>query len=1175
MAAAKKRRHAEQFSEAETGVQPLVEPLVDSAPFAPPRRRRWPRIAVAAALALLAALWLLPWIVASTPLLAWVLDTATADLKGRVAVESASLGWFSPIGAAKITVHDAADKLVLEAEELAGDQPLWALLWDRTAVGSFRLHKPKLAIILRDGNSNVEDLLSNYLTQPSSGRVGIHLEIADGSVSITDQAAQTTWQIENLQFGLTVSANKSEPLELKVSGVMAAPRQPGRLAVELGIRPCAAEAQPAAQGDAQPQGLLEWLLASVEANVSVDADAVPLAMFDALVSRAVANTRLDGRLSAKIQGKWGGEGTAGQSTVHGDLSATSLSVATASLGSDRLEFQRLHAVCDLAGKKGQVEVKPSVLESDLGTVTLAGTLELGGRKALGSMHWLLHQNGQVTGQLDLARLARMLPKTLRVREGAQITSGQVRIALASLGESDGRRWQAQLDASNLKAEYQGRPLVWDRPISLALDAQDTTHGPVVKDLKCESDFLKLHAQGTLDELAAAASFDLKQLGDQLGQFIDLGGVRLAGNGWAKLNWKRSPQQEFGTDGDLQVRDFRLEVPGYQPWVEENLVVCLAAKGRTDGGSDTRVHEASLILASMPDAAGAVAAGDRIDVQLTQPVRDVTHGGTWNLGVTGQGQLGRWPPRLRTWIDLPGNSLAGLCQLTAQLTATKDGVKFSLTRLAVQQLHLAAFGLNVNEPKAELVLDGNWDWAQKRLALATATLSGSSLSAETRNLALAYPAQGPWQLTGEVKYAGDLAKVQPWLAAADKPLTWQLGGRLTGTAELTPSGGQIAARFDAAIADLAVAGNSGEPFREPQVRLTGQGSYEMKSQVARLDRLELTSDALGVAAKGQIDRAKHPQDLQVDGLLRYDLAKISQLLRPYLGKRVQLTGAGSSMAMLHGPLDLARMQGSTSLRWDSARMYGLETGPNELKVSLADGVFRVEPVNLGISQGHVLVAPQVRLGPGTMELTMPAGPVVQQVQITPEMCAAGLKFIAPILAEVSMTQGTFSLDLEACRIPLTDLARGDVTGRLTVHSVEVGPGPLVRELAVLMNREAPARMRPDSVIPFRLVGGRIYHKDLELTFPDLTIRTAGSVGLDETVSIVAEMPIPPKWISDNALGTALRDQTIRLPIAGTLGQPRLDRRELEKANRQLLERTARNVLGNEVSKGLEQLFGPKR
>ena len=111
--------------------------------------------------------------------------------------------------------------------------------------------------------------------------------------------------------------------------------------------------------------------------------------------------------------------------------------------------------------------------------------------------------------------------------------------------------------------------------------------------------------------------------------------------------------------------------------------------------------------------------------------------------------------------------------------------------------------------------------------------------------------------------------------------------------------------------------------------------------------------------------------------------------------------------------------------------------------------------------------------------------------------------------------------------------------------------------------------------FRMKDRRIYHDGLELMFPDLTIRTSGSVGLDQTMDITAEMPVPPKWLGGNAVAIrAIGNQTIRLPLRGKLDKPELDRAALQQASAQFAGKAAGSVLESGLNQGLNKLFGPK-
>ena len=83
------------------------------------------------------------------------------------------------------------------------------------------------------------------------------------------------------------------------------------------------------------------------------------------------------------------------------------------------------------------------------------------------------------------------------------------------------------------------------------------------------------------------------MSDQLGQFVDLGTVQLAGAGSGNLNWKRSPQQQFDANADVQLRDFQLALPNQQPWREDYLTMQFLAKGKTNLGAETRIDAATL------------------------------------------------------------------------------------------------------------------------------------------------------------------------------------------------------------------------------------------------------------------------------------------------------------------------------------------------------------------------------------------------------------------------------------------------------------------------------------------------------------------------------------------------------------------------------------------------------
>ncbi len=519
MAAARNREHQERSVDGKK---------VSPAPS--PKRRSLRLLAVLVVLA--AVVWLLPSIAAHTPLLEWGLQRATADLGGTLRIESASLGWFSPIAVQGVEVKDAEGKPLLTLPAASGDRCLASLLWDASNLGHLRLEGPKLSLVLRDDGSNVEDLLAKYLApQGAEGKppakIGLALEIVDGCLSVTDQRSGRKWQVDKLTATVDIPAGADGPLAAKVSADLPDARRPGNLTVS--VRPTAAGSE-----------------------AKLRAVNVPLAMFRAVAARFAPGTTLSGQLSSDVQASWGGQGDA-QNRVQGDLSLEAFSLGTPALQTDVAQIERLHAACQASWRPDRLEVERSSIDCDLGSASCSGTLRRD-EKGGWSLSGFLHQRHELSGRVDVARLARFLPSTLRLRQQVEINSGQVQLALSGRPAPQGMQWHAQLDASQLSGTAAGRQIAWERPMSVVLDAHETADGPVVETVRCESDFMKIHANGTPDGLAAQWSCNLKQLTDQLGQFVDLGAVQCSGEGWGNLNWKHSPQQPFDADAEIRLHE---------------------------------------------------------------------------------------------------------------------------------------------------------------------------------------------------------------------------------------------------------------------------------------------------------------------------------------------------------------------------------------------------------------------------------------------------------------------------------------------------------------------------------------------------------------------------------------------------------------------------------------------
>ena len=91
------------------------------------------------------------------------------------------------------------------------------------------------------------------------------------------------------------------------------------------------------------------------------------------------------------------------------------------------------------------------------------------------------------------------------------------------------------------------------------------------------------------------------------------------------------------------------------------------------------------------------------------------------------------------------------------------------------------------------------------------------------------------------------------------------------------------------------------IRDPEVKLVAAGAYDATADALRLRALKLERDGFVADAKGSVAKLATSQELDLDGTLAYDLAKLEPQLKAYLGRGAQAVGKDSRPFKLSGRL----------------------------------------------------------------------------------------------------------------------------------------------------------------------------------------------------------------------------------------------------------------------------------
>lgn len=1122
-------------------------------------------------LLLLTGCYFAPAIVANTPLKQWVL-TSVLQLDGSAQLESASLDWFSPVALQNFEIRDAQGESVITLPAVHTEKSLIGLLLDVSDLGQIVIDKPHVHLVFHERDSNLEQLFAQLIETENETQARVQFKIKGGTLLIDDLYAKRQFRIDNLEADGAVGGD--QPLLLVTSGQLADARQPGSFNIEL-----------------RTKGSVENPTSLASGKIECESSALPLELAEPLARRHLNKAQLAGRISTRLSGAWGEMAGDGQTSVQGQSLITNLSLAAAVLGNDRIELERVDLPCHIVQNGDLVDIQQLGIDCELGKINLAGSFKQSDLSAADVLAALLRENYELKGHIDLTQLARLLPDTLTIREGTEITAGRIDLLVSSRQQPEGMTWSGNVNIEQLGARADGRALTWNNPLAIQFATRESKSGIVVDKAQCTSSFLQLDGSGTLEDATATATFDLARLVTELKQFSDLHGVQLAGSGTAQLSCKRGDGNQFAAEVDCQAKGFQFIGAQGRTWRENSLVARVNVDGQMKDGALTRVERAELLLE---------AAGERLQARLEKPL-DNPASATWPLQCSWGGPLAAWSARLDTCLGMPGWDLSGAGALQAALRCSADSIEIAQLKGDVAQLRAWGHGYFVTEPSASLAAEGRYELKQDKLEIATATLKSGPTTLDIRQIEVHSDNDG-WAVAGGTTLVhADLAQWHRWHHDPRTAAAWQVAGKLRAEAELKHAAGVTSGQIDGAIDQLQVVeltppapGHAPASWQEAKVTLVARGSYRADSRQLELQNLQVASSALACATQGRIALVEQGGEVDLKGTLEYDWQQLAPLWRQYLGSGVQISGRQSRSVALNGKLSgpatsadsWRTVVGEAAIGWTAMNVHGLQVGPGEITGKLADGLIRTNPIDVAISQGRFTLAPVVRVSPGPAELFLSRGPLLSNVHLSPDICARGLKFIAPVLAETTVATGSFSVSLDGGRVPLADFTAGDLSGKMAIRG-QVNAGPVAREFLVLVN-ELTSLLRKGSLVPgtqdpgalvsvdsseieFRMVDRRIYHRGLKFNAGAVPITTHGSVGFDESIALVAEVPIQATFLGrDLSLG-ALEGRTVQIPIGGTLARPKLDRSGMQQLIGKSFENAARGALIDQVNRQFERLL----
>lgn len=1185
-----------------------------------PKRKKWPLVL----LMLLTVLVLLPNLIGWLGLQQRAINVALTHFNGRVSVEHVSLGWFQPIKLTNVTAVDSQGAPLFEVATATTSKPLYHFLISNN-YGEFNVQSPTAHLQLRPGGSNLEDAIAHYLqptgptpvdnnpvATPAQPLPQMTINIVDGTAHVSSTSEARTWQIDQLNL-VAETSTESAPLmidaQCRIATSTTDPEQPPR--TETGEIAFVSHIDSGSE-----------ILNFNAADLRLEMQDLPMSFAAPLLQRLIGPTVTTGRINGKIQSSY----SAASNSVAMQVEQLNLRefaiVAPQLIGQDQFSLQHVTANGVIEASPNLVSAQQFNLQSDVGSLKAEGSLDLNQVTALATRGQLLETPFEMHGEVDLAALIGMLPSTFQLHQDLTINSGTVTFQAASQNNVEGRRLVVNLDTANLNAKRGQQNIVWAKPLRLFGTVKEVEGRLALEEVNCVSDFLNIRGNANLKTASFVAQGDLQKLMEQVSQFVDLQNAKLAGTLDGRFGWQMvdseppgSPQAG-GTDnlpiqigGSFVVDNPVIELPGMPRWQQPQMSIKLSGSGQSQSGGKLRLEQGGVQIDI---------GTEQLLATLAQPVVDAFTNQIWNTNCQMTGSMAGWVGHIQNFVDLGNIRTEGDLNLICSASLNPKNIQFSGIEYAVQQLAFDGYGMKIREAKTQGAGAAVYDLTTGSILFPELTVNSSSITARGQQVQFSFPSN--MRADGTVSFRADVNKVADWyeLSPTSDHLFWF--GSWEGTAQLVSNENGIGARVNSTVSDLVAAmqrqpqmaeGNAQGQFRQASSTQTGWQEILRESKVGISGDFTLGNDfnALGFQnflldssilkanANGSLTDLAGKMVADIKGVWLHDWQKVNLLLASHTGDLIKFAGQRQHQFVIAGPIFETTptqpgqpepwispsLKASATFGWDQGQILNLPVGKSDLAVNLSQSIGFVETKGIPFAGGLIQFAPQIDLRGEAPAITMGQTRVINNVTLQPSTARQWLRFVAPLAADATSAQGNFSVDVGGANIPLFDPLKMEARGAIRLSNVVIGAGPTAQQLLATVT-QLRAILKPgsseqnlntwlqleDQTVPVLVREGRIFHENLRFRHKDLTIQTRGSVGLDQSLNMVAQIPIADDWIAGKDFLSSLRGKFISIPIGGTVSNPILDKSAIQNLSRELV----RDAAGNALNKAIGDQLTPK-
>jgi len=484
-----------------------------------PRKKTGKRLLMLAlaviAILIVLVLLLVPALVSSGKGRKIILAKINGSVAGKTNFADLSMGWFKGIKVTDFSFNDNAGQISVQVKEIATKPHYGSILTGNLSFGQTLIDTPNVQINLKDlqeqkPQSPGEKKPAGEGMQPFVLPVKrMELVLNDGNVKVTDPKSGT------VELSRINSKINLQP-----------PGQQSDFDLSMAVAQAGKTSEIQVAGTITPKQQTGWSLKGTSGNLTVDVNDLDLESLGPIFALAGVDIQAEGIVGARATGQI----KDGQiEDLNAGIKAKNLKVTGAELKGDRLQTGDLDINVKLNQNKDAINIDSMQLKSDWASVTVSGVVPTTFKSLADLLDADSNYNLKGTFNCNLAAVSSQMPKTLGLKEGMQLTSGQLSGNVETSPKAGGQKQiRAFATVSGLEGTVEDKKIALSQPVKAEAQISSDKSGINFDKIDVSASFAKINCAGSSESLKYNAQADLAKLQAELGQFVDFGQYKMSG-----------------------------------------------------------------------------------------------------------------------------------------------------------------------------------------------------------------------------------------------------------------------------------------------------------------------------------------------------------------------------------------------------------------------------------------------------------------------------------------------------------------------------------------------------------------------------------------------------------------------------------------------------------------------